>query len=177
MFLTAECETSSCFRSTEQRSEVHHDDDDHAASYSSVKAFLFREVRFLNPGDWVLHGHRCHGRELWTRTLLLKKRHQTSSKSDGKSFLFKFRQIRESHLNVLKVRAVPAVRQSRTCPLPVLQEGDGPQRHEDTEEHCSSVIKQQSHLQTQNQLTARVYIKLLQCKNSSEDRTMSHRTL
>lgn len=55
--------------------------------------------------------------------------------------------VTAQHLNPLKLRAVPAVSQSGTSPLPVLQEGDGPQRHEDAEEQGSSIIKHQTHLQ------------------------------
>lgn len=55
------------------------------------------------------------------------------------------------HLNVLEFRAVPAVSQSRTTSLPVLQEGDGPQRHEDAQKHGSSIIEQEASLQTQTE--------------------------
>lgn len=59
-----------------------------------------------------------------------------------------FFQVRRN-LNVLELGAVPAVSQSCTTSLPVLQEGDGPQRYEDTEKHCSSIIKQDTCLQRQ----------------------------
>lgn len=52
--------------------ETHHDDDDHAASQSSVEPLIFRKIRLLRSGHRVPHGHRCHGGELWTRSLLPK---------------------------------------------------------------------------------------------------------
>lgn len=58
----------------------------------------------------------------------------------------------ERHLNVLEVWTVPAVRQSCTTSLPVLQEGDSPQRHEDTEKHRPSIIKQETHLHRDRQV-------------------------
>ena len=53
-------------------------------------------------------------------------------------------QVRDRYLDVLEVGAVPAVRQGRAASLPVLQEGDGPQRHEDTEKHGAPVVKQET---------------------------------
>lgn len=53
------------------------------------------------------------------------------------------------YLNVLEFGAVPAVSQSCAASLPVLVEGDGPQRYENAQKHCSSIIKQDARLQKQ----------------------------
>lgn len=48
------------------------------------------------------------------------------------------------HLNLLEVRAVPAVGLGDAASLPVLVESDGPQRDEDAEEDSSSVVEEDS---------------------------------
>lgn len=48
------------------------------------------------------------------------------------------------YLNLLKVRAVPAVGLGSAAPLPVLVEGDGPQGDEDAEEDGSSIVEKDS---------------------------------
>lgn len=48
----------------------------------------------------------------------------------------------------MEVHAVPVVSQCGHLPLPVLQEGDGPEGHEDTEEDGPRVVKQVAHLRT-----------------------------
>lgn len=62
------------------------------------------------------------------------------------------RRVWDRNLNILKVRAVPVVSKSWTGSLPVLQEGDSPQGHEDTQKHCSSIIKQDACLKGDRQV-------------------------
>lgn len=68
--------------------------------------------------------------------------------SKGHSLIDRFEKWTDAHLNLLKVGAVPAVRQSGTRPFPVLQEGNSPQRHEDAEEDCASIVKKYANLNT-----------------------------
>lgn len=53
------------------------------------------------------------------------------------------------HLNVLKLRAVPAMCQGCVCPLPELQEQHCPQGHEDAEEDGPTVVKEPARLWAQ----------------------------
>lgn len=46
----------------------------------------------------------------------------------------------------MEVHAVPVVSQRGHLPLPVLQEGDGPEGHEDAEEDGARVVEQVAHL-------------------------------
>lgn len=48
----------------------------------------------------------------------------------------------------MEVHAVPVVSQRGHLPLPVLQEGDGPEGHEDAEEDGAWVVEQVAHLPT-----------------------------
>ncbi|XP_039374660.1 anoctamin-7-like isoform X3 [Mauremys reevesii] len=54
---------------------------------------------------------------------------------------------RGNHLLLLEVHAVPVMSQRGAFPLPVLQEGHGPEGHEDAEENRPGVIKQVPDLQ------------------------------
>lgn len=48
----------------------------------------------------------------------------------------------KKHLDLLDIRAVPAVGLGSAASLPVLVEGDGPQGDEGTEEDSSSIVKE-----------------------------------
>ena len=53
-----------------------------------------------------------------------------------------------AHLLLVEIHTVPVVSQGGHLAFPVLQEGDGPEGHEDAEEHCTRVIEQVAHLHT-----------------------------
>lgn len=61
----------------------------------------------------------------------------------------------KEHLDLLEVRAVPAMGLGGAASLPVLVEGDGPQRHEDTEEDGSSIVEEDSCLQATREVAFR----------------------
>lgn len=114
----------------------YHHQEHHRTGQHAVYTILLRKVRLIFPRDGVQGCHGCCCSELGPRPLL-----KGSHAQQGVT-LVRSHPAQLTYLNVLVVRAVPAVGQRGVFPLPVLQKQHRPQCHEQTEEDSAAVVEE-----------------------------------
>lgn len=142
------------------KSLTNHHNDDHVASYSTTQSLSLWKIGLLSASHRITNRQGCQCCKFWSWPLLISEWkyygkqwrqiiilllfYQPKCLKPEDQYILKFQTHcnKLNHLYFFKFGTVPSVGEYGACALPVLQKGDRPQRHEYTEEHSSSIVKQ-----------------------------------